>query len=30
MKNVDVHEKGKTNKNIVLNKVETTGKSKLI
>ena len=28
-KNVDVHEKGTTNNNIVLNKVQTTGKSKL-
>ena len=28
-KNVDVHEKGTSNNNIVLNKVQTTGKSKL-
>ena len=27
--NVDVYEKGRTNNNIVLNKVQTTGKSKL-
>ena len=27
--NVDVHEKGRTDNNIVLNKVQTTGKSKI-